>query len=133
MKKIRTKWKHIADSKRTRGSDASKLDKIQKYLNDKRYFTLTGETLAGRRPDLVHKYQDEKIVIELDGYTHGFGDEATESEQTVNRNNDYERNNIPFIPINESWCKLYGYSYEQVAHIGLYIIREQLRVKERFK
>lgn len=133
MKRGARKWKHIADSKRTRNSDADKIDDIQQHLQQLNYFPHQNVKIAGRNPDLKLRLYGTNIVLELDGPIHGFGDQVSESKQTRLRNQDYIINDIPFITINEEWCKFHGYKFEDVAHIGLFIIEQIVRAKERFK
>lgn len=133
MRRRIKKWKHLADSKRIRNSDADKLDDIQQHLQQLNYFTHQNTRIAGRYPDLKLRLYGTNIVLELDGAIHGFGDQVSESKQTRLRNQDYITNDIPFITINEEWCKYHGYKFEDVAHIGLFIIEQMVRAKERLK
>lgn len=133
MRRRIKKWKHLADSKRTRNSDADKLDDIQQHLQQLNYFTHQNCIIAGRHPDLKLRLYGTNIVLELDGAIHGLGDEVSESKQTRLRNQDYILNDIPFITINEEWCKFHGYRFEDVAHIGLFIIEQIVRTIQSFK
>ena len=131
MKRIRS-WEHRANRLRDgRNSDADNLDKLQYESSLKGYHTFQDKHIAGRNPDLLIKYDNQNIVIELDGPIHGYGDESSESKQTKSRNEDYEKQSILIITINEEWCKMYNYKFDEVAHIGLFIMEQIARARMR--
>jgi len=99
---------HRANKKRTRNSDAEKLDDIQQHLTQQKFNFIRerefhNELFSTRNhirvPDLSMRYGNHLIVIELDGGIHGSLE--MQSDRTKTRNADYNRAHIIYILLNE--------------------------------
>lgn len=121
---------HQANTKRTRGSDATKLDYIQDHLNqqglyferEKELYNSLFETKNKLRvPDLTMFQKEKLIVIELDGPIHGSLEMQT--EKTRRRNADYNRAGIIYILLNEQQAKE---EYLELENLASYRVREVL-------
>ncbi len=128
----------IANKKRTRGSDAKKLDDLQQHLTEQqlhfnreevhynKYFTTPKKT---RIPDLSNHF----IIIELDGKVHGSLDEASESKQTLARNMDYERAGFEYIILNEELAKEFNLNLVDLASYRVYEEEAKIRAKRELE
>jgi len=99
---------HRANKKRTRNSDAEKLDDIQQHLTQQKFNFIRERIIYDelfstrnhiRVPDLSMVRGRKMIVIELDGGIHGSLE--MQSERTKTRNADYNRARIIYILLNE--------------------------------
>ena len=112
-------WIHYRNKQRDSESDTDDKFKIIDIL--RRNFSLYGLTgemvlLDGGRyrlPDIFIK--KDRIVIELDGGIHGFGDDITKNESDYARDSDYHNNNYRLIVINKEITD--GYQEEKVLKI----------------
>jgi len=130
MPRGKKQWIHNANKNRSRGSDASKLDDIQEFLNEQRlYFTRETAINNGlfstrnhiRVPDLSMWKGDKLIVIELDGKVHQSLEDPT--KKTLRRNADYNRAGIIYILINEEQAEAYNL---ELRDLTAYRVREVL-------
>lgn len=112
-------WIHKARKEREGEGDIPEKFKVIRILRD--HFDLhglTGECICDwedqalppkiiefRFPDIFIK--TEQIAIELDGEYHGFGDDLTISDQTVQRNLFYDRLGIQCITLNKKMTQDY--------------------------
>jgi len=140
MKLSKKQGIQVTNRKRTRPSDAGRIEKALDELSEIGYRALSGETLTNpnfiarsRHPDLVVKIQGEKVPIELDGGTHGFGDDLTESQQTRYRNDDYVRAGYLPIIVNEEWLKVKNINQHVYLQCVLFNFEQQLRSLKRLK
>jgi len=122
-------WIHNANKKRSRGSDATKLDELQTHLTlqgfnfirEKEIFERCFSTRNHLRvPDLTLDV-GRLIVIELDGSIHGSLEFAT--EKTMRRNADYNRAGIIYILLNEEQMKAENLD---MCDLASYRVREVL-------
>ena len=122
-------WIHNANKKRSRGSDANKLDDIQQHLTqqgfnfirEKEIFERCFSTRNHLRvPDLTMD-AGRLVVIELDGSIHGSLEFQT--EKTRRRNADYNRAGIIYILLNEEQMKAENLD---MCDLASYRVREVL-------
>lgn len=98
---------HQDRKKRGRNSDANKLDIIQRDLPfaTVREKTVTHELFTqarkNRNVDLMTTNTTPRIIIELDGKSHGGLGSIDESTATQKRNADFTRANMPYVIVNE--------------------------------
>jgi len=99
---------HRANKKRTRNSDAEKLDDIQQHLTQQKFNFIRERVVQNdsfstrnhiRVPDLSMIRGRRLIIIELDGGIHGSLE--MQSERTKKRNADYNRAGFIYILLNE--------------------------------
>ncbi len=121
---------HRANKRRTRNSDAEKIDDIQQHLNQQRlnfirereiYNPLFSTRNHVRVPDLSMKYKNKLIVIELDGGIHSSLE--TPTNKTLRRNADYNRAGIIYILINEEQAEK---EQLELHNLTCYRVREVL-------
>jgi len=130
MPRGKKQWIHNANKKRSRGSDATKLDELQTHLNLQGLHFMRENPISDnlfttrnllRVPDLSHWHGDKLIVIELDGSIHGSLEFAT--EKTMRRNADYNRAGIIYILLNEEQMKAENLD---MCDLASYRVREVL-------
>ena len=99
---------HQNRKSRTRNSDAHKLDEIQSKLpfatvREKtiQNESFTNQARRNRVVDLVTTNTTPKLIIELDGKSHGGLGSIDESTATQKRNADFMRAGLPYIIVNE--------------------------------
>ena len=111
MKRIKAHI-HRANKKRTRNSDAEKLDDIQQHLTQQKLPFIRERALSSslfstknslRVPDLSGVFHGKMIIIELDGGIHSSLE--TPTKRTMQRNADYNRAGFIYIIINEESAK----------------------------
>jgi len=107
-------WENRANKKRTRGSDAEKLDELQTHLTALGFHILREPQLWSgnfstrnhkRNPDLKVQYNKFGCYIELDGKIHGNLEQPT--ERTLRRNTDYEIDKLHYMIISEEDAKFF--------------------------
>lgn len=105
---------HSSKKNRTRNSDAEKLDEIQTHLICHGFeVTREPQLFSGnfttrnhvRNPDLLIKYDDLKLLLELDGKIHGSLEIQT--DKTIARNMDYEIDHRNYIILSEEDAKFF--------------------------
>ncbi len=119
---------HQANKRRSRNSDAHKIDEIQTHLTLQHIPSIREKELYDKRfgtrnhirvPDLTIDYKGKLILIELDGPVHGSLEFQT--EKTKRRNADYNRAGIIYILLNEEQCKA---DNMDLADLASYRVRE---------
>ena len=144
MKKGQKSWVHHANKNRDTNSSTTKEEKIHDYLNETEYKTIMQKKIFSpdfqvkgsvRNPDfwtIADRGFNQFVMLgELDGEVHGFGDQVSETEQTKNRNDDFVRAGIPFVAINEEWCKTYGIDFGLAMHVGFHVMNQFARAVKR--
>lgn len=136
MKNI--KWIHnLNNKKRVVSSDSDKVTYLQSLV-PRKYSPLQYQTIqlpngryGKRNPDLVIKMYGFKIPIELDGGVHGHNDDISESEQTIQRNDDYVRDDIIPIILNEEQLEELKIPWETYIKCATILLEPIFRTKRR--
>ena len=115
-------FEHQAKRKRKGEKDLTEKFKLINLIHDEYgLFGLTGELISipdrklnyHRMPDIV--IPQKNIVIELDGFIHGNGDEISKREDDKQRDQDYKDAGFKLIIINEQQTN--GYEISKVLQV----------------